>query len=59
MSVRYQITITDQAEQILSSMVACGIYGRTVPEVIKRLLDRSLVEMVQPTIKKYRQKVQP
>ena len=52
MSYRYQITISDQAQAVLENMLSVGIYGSTVPEIMKRLIDRSLVEIVQPKVSK-------
>jgi hypothetical protein len=46
MSYRYQITISDQANQILERLVAIGIYGCTVPEVMKRLVEGQLAQFV-------------
>lgn len=51
MSYRYQITVSDQARAALESMLEWGIYGRSVPEIIKRLVDRQLVAMLSPKLK--------
>ena len=45
MSERYQITVSDQADDILRQLTEFGIYGRTVPEVIKRIVDAKLASM--------------
>lgn len=52
MSYRYQITISDQANSILEGLEKAGIYGRTVPDIIKRFVDARLAEFVAPP-KKY------
>lgn len=45
MSVRYQITVSDEADSYLQSMLAAGIYGRSIPEVVKRIVDAHLVHL--------------
>jgi hypothetical protein len=52
MGLRYQITISDQAQVILESMLSAGIYGASIPEIMKRLIDRSLVELIEPQTRK-------
>lgn len=38
MSYRFQITLSDEAYEIIESLIATGMYGRTASEVIKSLV---------------------
>ena len=44
MSYRYQITVSDEAQSYLESLLVSGIFGRSIPDVIKRLVDAALIE---------------
>jgi hypothetical protein len=47
MTQRYQVTVSDQADEILKGLLRYGIYGRSIPEIIKRFVDAKLVTMVE------------
>ena len=47
MSKRYQVTVSDQANEVLKGLLRYGIYGRSVPEIIKRFIDAKLIAMVE------------
>jgi hypothetical protein len=47
MSYRYQLTISDEANEILERLMEIGIYGRSVPEIMKRMIDRQLQGFVK------------
>ena len=43
----YRITVSNEAETILEKLLEAGIYGRTIPEIIKRIVDARLTEFVE------------
>jgi len=58
-SYRYQITVTDEAHQMLEKLAEIGIYGRGVPDIIKRMVDGRLVEIFIAVPKAQIKKGQP
>ena len=43
---RYHITVNSQEKEWLEALLETGLYGRTIPEVMRRLVDRMLVNLI-------------